>query len=60
MSRPDAHFEGVARLDGADAALSKDGPMKETVAGPIRQFDEAKSLVGTEPLHDCSDGRVGG
>ena len=60
VSRPDAHFEGVARLDGADAALSEDGPMEEAVTGPIRQFDEAKFLFGIEPLHDCSDGRVGG
>ncbi len=36
MPRADAHFEGVARLDGADVALSKDCPMEEAVAGPVR------------------------
>jgi hypothetical protein len=35
MSGTNVHFEGVTRLHGADAALSKDGPMEEAVAGPI-------------------------
>jgi len=34
--------------------------MEKSIAGPIREFGEPKSLFGVEPLHDCSDGRTGG
>jgi hypothetical protein len=29
--------------------------MQEGVAGTIGEFDEAKSLLGAEPLHDTLD-----
>jgi len=65
VSRTDAHFQGFTRLHGIDPALSEDAPMKEGVPGPIGEFDEAKALLGAEPLDDtvnrgtgrCLEGR---
>jgi hypothetical protein len=51
----DPHFEGFARLNGSDPALGQHTSMKEGVAGPIREFNEAKSLLGAEPFHDATD-----
>ena len=55
-----SNFERFPRLHGVDAARRKHAPMEEGVAGPIREFDESKSLFRVEPLHDCSDWRAGG
>ena len=55
MSGTDPNFEGVSRLDGVDAALSQDAPVKKGVAGPIGEFDKAEALFGTEPLDDAMD-----
>jgi hypothetical protein len=34
--------------------------VEESIAGPIREFDEAKSLLRTEPFYDATDRRTGG
>ena len=34
--------------------------MEKSVAGPIGEFDEAKSLLRTEPFYDATDRRTGG
>jgi hypothetical protein len=33
--------------------------MEEGVAGPIREFDEAKPLLGIKPFDDTSNWRAG-
>jgi len=48
----DPHFEGFARLNGSDPTLGQHASMKEGVAGPIREFNEAKPLLGAEPFDD--------
>jgi hypothetical protein len=58
VSRTDAHFEGFARLNEIDPALSEDTPMKEGVAGTIREFDEPKAFLGIEPLDDSTNWRA--
>ena len=60
MTRTDADFEGFARLNGVDAALSQHAPVEEGVAGPIREFDEPEALVRVEPLDDPVDRGTGG
>ena len=55
VSWADAHFEGFTRLHCVDPALSEDAPMEEGVARPIGEFDEAKPLLGIEPLDDTTD-----
>jgi hypothetical protein len=55
VTRANSNFESFARLDSADSALSEQGAMQESVAGPVREFDEAKSLLRAEPLHDTRD-----
>jgi hypothetical protein len=60
VSGTDADFKGFARLHRVDAALKEHAPMEEGVAGPIRKFDEAKSLLRTEPFYDATDRRTGG
>jgi hypothetical protein len=45
VSRTDADFERFTRLHGVDAALSQHAPVKERVAGPIREF---RSTRGTD------------
>src|SRR5262249_1296729 len=51
----DPHFEGFAGLNGGDPTLGQHASMKEGVAGPIREFNEAKSLFGVEPFDDPAD-----
>ena|SRR5271166_5127853 len=60
MSRPDPDFDGFTWLHNVDAALSQHAPMEEGVAGPIGEFDEAKSLLRTEPFYDATDRWTGG
>jgi hypothetical protein len=60
VSRTDPDFEGFARLHNVDAALCQDAPVEESVAGSIGEFDEAKSLLRTEPFYDATDRRTGG
>jgi hypothetical protein len=57
----DTHFESFTGLDSADPVLSEEAAMQEGVAGTIGEFDEAKSLLGTEPFDGPTDrwtGRV--
>ena len=51
----DPHFEGFAWLNGSDPILGQHASMKEGVAGPIREFNEAKPFFGTEPFDDPAD-----
>ena len=51
----DPHFEGFARLNGSDPTLGQHASMKEGVAGPIGEFNEAKPLLGAEPFNDPTD-----
>jgi len=60
VSWTDVHFEGFTRLHCVDRALSEDAPMEEGVARPIGEFDEAKPLLGIEPLDDATDRWTGG
>ena len=55
MSRTNSDFEGIAGLYGVDADLSQHAPMEEGIARPIEEFDEAKSLLGTEPFDGPTD-----
>jgi len=34
--------------------------MEKSITGPIGEFDEAKSLLRTEPFYDATDRRTGG
>jgi len=51
-------FEGFARLNSADPALNQHASVEEGVTGPIREFNKAKALLGTEPFDDAVDGRT--
>jgi hypothetical protein len=55
VSWTDPHLESFTRLHGVDPGLSEDASMKKGVAGPVREFDEAKALVGIEPFDDAVD-----
>ena len=55
MSRTNSDFEGIARLDSADPALSEDAAMQEGVTRTIGEFEKAKPLLGAEPFHDTPD-----
>ena len=59
VSGANPDFQGIARLYGVDAPR-ENSPMKETIARPIRKFDEPKSFFGAEPFHNCSNWRAGG
>ena len=59
MAGANTNFDGLSRLHGGDGALSQDAPVKEGVAGPIREFDEPEAFVGVEPLDDPVDGWTG-
>ena len=59
MTGADTHFEGLARLNNADPALSQDASMHESVARTVREFNEAKSLLGAEPFDNATDGWPG-
>ena len=48
----DPHLEGFAQLNCGDPVLGQHASMKERVARPIREFNEAKSFFGVEPFHD--------
>ena len=50
VARTNTNFEGVTRLYDPEPVLSQHGSMKERIAGPIEEFDEAKALLGTEPF----------
>jgi hypothetical protein len=60
VSRTDSVFEGFSWLHNVDAALCQGAPVEESVAGPIGEFDEAKSLLRTEPFYDATDRWTGG
>src|SRR5215469_12272431 len=51
----DPHFEGFSRLNSRDPTLGQHASMKEGVAGPIREFNEAKPFFGAEPFNDSTD-----
>ena len=55
----DTHFEGVARLNSADPALSQHTSVEEGIARSIRECDEAKSLLGAEPFDNATNGWPG-
>ena len=55
VSWTDAHFEGFTRLHCVDPALSENTSVKESVAGPIGEFDETEAFLGIEPLDDTSN-----
>src|SRR5215469_17256179 len=55
VTRADTHFEGLARLNSADPALSQHACMQEAVTGPIGKFNETKSLFGAEPFDHPAD-----
>jgi hypothetical protein len=59
VSWTDEHFEGFTQLHGVNPALSQHASMKEGIARPIGEFDEAKSFFGAEPLDDTLDGWTG-
>ena len=59
VARADAHFEGVARLNSADPALSQHTSVEEGIARSIRECDEAKSLLGAEPFDNATNGWPG-
>jgi hypothetical protein len=46
-----AQLERLARLQGADADSCERGRMEESVAGPVRELDEAVPFAGVEPFH---------
>jgi hypothetical protein len=50
VARTNTNFEGVTRLYDPEPVLSQHGSMKERIAGPIEEFDEAKAFLGTEPF----------
>ena len=54
-----AELERLARLQGADADACERGRMEESVAGPVRELDEAVPFVGVEPF-DLSPNRQAG
>ena len=58
MTNP--NLDRIARLHGADPALSQHAPMKEGVARPIGEFNEPKAFLGIEPLDDTTDRWTGG
>jgi hypothetical protein len=60
VSRPHADFERFSLLHSVEAALSQQAPVEEGIAGPIREFDEAKAFLGIEPLDDTTDRWTGG
>ena len=55
MTGADPHFEGFARLNSSDPALGQHASMQESIARPIREFNEAKPLFGVEPFDDPAD-----
>jgi hypothetical protein len=55
VSRTDLNFEGFSWLHNVDAALCHDAPVEESVAGPIREFDETETFLGTEPFYNTTD-----
>jgi hypothetical protein len=55
VSRTDSDFEGFSWLHNVDAALWQDAPVEEGVAAPTGEFDEAKSLLRTEPFYNTTD-----
>jgi hypothetical protein len=59
VSRTYADLESVARLYGVDAALKEHAPVKEGVAGPIREFHEAESFVRVKPFDNPTDRGTG-
>jgi len=56
----DPHFEGFARLNSVDPALSQNASMKEGVPGPIGEVNEAKAFLQVEPFDDATDRWTGG
>ena len=55
MAGADTDFEGFSWLWGVDPALSQHASVKEGIAGTIGEFDEAESLLSTEPFDDPTD-----
>ena len=53
------NFDGLSRLHGGDAALSQQAPVEESVARPIREFDEPEAFLRVEPLDDSVDRGTG-
>jgi len=45
-----AQLERLARLQGADADACERSHVEESVAGPVRELDEAVPFVGVEPF----------
>jgi hypothetical protein len=59
MTRTNTNFDGFARLYNVDPVLGKHASMKESIARPIGEFDEAESLFGAEPFDDPVDRGTG-
>jgi len=56
-SRPE--LDRHAWLEGADADACERGHVEESVAGPVRELDEAVPFVGVEPLDLCANRQAG-
>ena len=59
MTRANTDFENFARLNSVNPALGQHASMNESIARPIGEFHETKSLFGAEPLDDPADGWPG-
>ena len=49
------HLDLLARLHSGDPTLGQHASMKEGVARPIGEFNEAKPFFGAEPFDDPAD-----
>ena len=59
MTGADAHLEGFSWLYAADPALGQHASVKESIARPIGQLEETKSLFKAEPFNSSADWRSG-